>query len=316
MTVPLSIAIPTYNRGEILLETIERLLRLDQTAGAIIVADQTAEHPPPQAGALERWSRSGTIVWLRLAEPSIPRAMNSALLAARTPLVLFLDDDVLPAADLVAAHTAAHADPAVWAVAGQVLEPGEEPVVYVENPPREERGARGKGLEDLAFRFNSTRSAVVANVMAGNLSVKRDRAIAIRGFDENFVGAAYRFETDFARRLVGAGGLIRFDPGASVRHLKLASGGLRSYGDHRASASPAHSVGDYYFAMHHVPGFLRYAGRRIRQNVATSFHVSHPWTIPSKVLGELRGVLLARALFRKGRRLLAVPEDGIERNQP
>src|SRR5947207_12272097 len=144
--------------------------------------------------------------------------------------------------------------------------------------------------------------------MAGNLSVKRQQAIDAGGFDENYVFAAYRFETDFALRLTAAGGRIRFEPRASLRHLKLPSGGLRAFGDHRVTASPAHAAGDYYFALHHRP-FWRYAARRLVKNVATRFHLAHPWHIPSKLIGEMRGMLLARRLARQGPKLLVRPPD-------
>ena len=218
--------------------------------------------------------------------------MNVALLAATTPLVLYLDDDVEPSAGLIAAHQAAHAADERWAVVGQILQPGEEPR-HFEQPE-----------DDLEFHFNHDRGRLVANVMAGNLSVKRGQAIAAGGFDENFVGAGYRFETDFALRLIDAGGTIWFAPEATLRHLKLSTGGLRSYGDHRSSPSPAHSVGDYYFAIHHRRPLWRYALRRMRRNVATRYHLSHPWTIPTKLIGELRGLLRARRLARRGRKLV------------
>jgi hypothetical protein len=82
---------------------------------------------------------------------------------------------------------------------------------------------------------------------------------------------------------------------------------LRSYGDHRSAPVPAHSAGDYYFALHHVPRFWRHAARRIAQNVATRYLATHPWLIPAKLIGETRGLLLARGLYRKGRRLRVVP---------
>jgi len=104
------------------------------------------------------------------------------------------------------------------------------------------------------FRFHSDRGRFLTNVMAGNLSVDRERALAIGGFDENFIGAAYRFETEFChspgRRQAAT---IWFEPRASIHHLKLATGGLRSFGDHRSTASPVHSAGDYYFAILHRP---------------------------------------------------------------
>lgn len=287
----LTIAIPTYNRGAILVETIARLLALEPRADAIVIADQTKTHPPEVAQRLKAWHDAGAIRWLRLDAPSIPRSMNDALVAAATPLVLFFDDDVIPATDIVQAHVSAHANAEIWAVAGQVLQPGQEP----EATPSNDRA--------LEFRFNSTAGAFVNNVMAGNLSVKRERALGIGGFDENFTGAAYRFETDFAMRVAAAGGKVWFEPRASLRHLALATGGLRSYGDHRSAPVPAHSAGDYYFALHHAPRFWAYAARRLVQNVATRYLAAHPWLIPGKLIGETRGLLLARRLHRKGRRL-------------
>jgi GT2 family glycosyltransferase len=277
----ITIVIPTYNRQKIIVETIERLLPL---GAPIVVVDQTP-------AASERLGALPARL-IRLPEPSIPHAMNVGVDAAETDVVLFLDDDVIPSPQLIEAHTAAHRDPDVWAVAGQILQPGEEPA-RVRQP-----------ADDLEFRFHADESRLVTNVMAGNLSVKRERFFDVGGFDENFVGAAYRFETDFALRIAAAGGKILFEPRASIRHLKLASGGLRSFGDHRTSASPMHSAGDYYFALHHRPPLWRYALRRLRANVVTRFHLTHPWTIPSKLTGEIRGLLLARRLARGGRRLI------------
>jgi GT2 family glycosyltransferase len=288
----ITVAMPTYNRGSILVETIERLLALETRPDAILIVDQTREHPAETTRRLESWAEDGTIRWRRLPEPSIPHAMNVALLEAATELVLFLDDDVEPSPRLVAEHAAAHADGRLWAVVGQILQPGEEPK-HVARP-----------ADDLDFRFNHDEAATVTNVMAGNLSVKRERALSIGGFDENYVGAAYRFETDFALRLAAAGGTIRYEPRASLRHLKLATGGLRSYGDHRTTAAPLHTVGDYYFALEHRRDFARYALARVVKNVVTRYHATHPWTIPAKLVGELRGLLLARRLRRGGARLV------------
>jgi GT2 family glycosyltransferase len=284
----ITVAIPTYNRGAIVVETVERLFALDPPPDAIIVADQSRETNEP----LARWHRQGRIQLIRLDAPSIPHAMNVALLAAKTPVVLFLDDDIEPSSELIAAHARAHAANEAWAVVGQILQPGEEPH-HFEQPE-----------DDLEFHFNPDSGRFVANVMAGNLSVKRERAVAIGGFDENFIGAAYRFETDFALRIIAAGGKIWFEPAATLRHLKLSSGGLRSYGDHRSSPSPAHSAGDYYFAIHHRPPLWRYALRRLRRNVTTRYHLSHPWTIPTKLIGEWRGLWLAQRLAREGRKLV------------
>lgn len=284
----ITVAIPTYNRGAIVVETVRRLFALTPPPDAIVVVDQSAALNEQ----LARWNEERRIQLIRLDAPSIPHAMNVALQAASTPLVLYLDDDVEPSPHLIEAHETAHREHGASAVVGQILQPGEEPA-HVDQP-----------ADDLEFRFHSDTGRAVANVMAGNLSVDRDNALAIGGFDENFVGAAYRFETDFALRLAAASGTIWFEPRATLRHLKLSSGGLRSFGDHRSSPSPAHSAGDYYFAIHHRPPLARYALRRMKQNIITRYHLAHPWTIPTKFIGEIRGLMLARRLARNGRRLL------------
>ena len=288
----ITIAIPTYNRGAILVETIERLLELEPKPDEIVIVDQTPAHPPEIAAKLETWSRGGQIRWERLENPSVPAAMNHALRVASQPVVLFLDDDLIPAPNLAGEHLRAHGD-GIWAVVGQVLQPGEEPGHFEES--RLHRGA----IRDLEFPFRHDVPMDVENVMAGNLSVLRDRALSIGGFDERFLYAAYRFESDFARRVIAAGGRIRFEPRAQIRHLKLPTGGVRSHGDPRRTPAPTHSAGDYLFALEHVPAFWRYAARRFRQNVFTRYTLAHPLAIPMKAIAEIRGLVLARRLARR-----------------
>jgi GT2 family glycosyltransferase len=297
--LPITVAIPTYRRGAILLQTIATLLELDPAPSSILVVDQTEEHPAEVEKQLRRIEELGRVRIIRLPTPSIPHAMNVALLEARTPLVLFLDDDIAPSRQLAAAHVAAHEARNVAAVVGQILQPGEapQPVTQADDP--------------LQFRFHSSIGAATRNVMAGNLSVARHAALEVGGFDENFVGAAYRFETDFAYRLADAGHQIWFEPEASLRHLKLATGGLRAFGEHLTSAGPEHSVGDYYFALGHVANPIAYSLRRLRQNVFTRYHLRKPWTIPTKIVGEVRGMFLARRLQQEGPRLLAARPAGI-----
>jgi GT2 family glycosyltransferase len=292
----ITIAIPTYRRGPILVETLERLLAMTPRADEIVVVDQTKEYPPEIAARLEAWSKN-EIRWMRLPEPSIPHAMNEALRAASHRVVLFVDDDIIPSPTLAQEHERAYHDPGVWAVVGQVMQPGEQAGHFDENAIH--RGT----LPDLEFRFNHDVAGDVENVIACNLSVDRTKALAIGGFDENFIAGAYRFETDFARRVVNAGGRVRFEPPASIHHLHVPTGGVRAYGDHRRTSSPSHSVGDYYFALWHVRPFWPYALRRFRSNVATRWHLRHPWFIPAKIASEARGYAMARRLYRRGRSL-------------
>jgi GT2 family glycosyltransferase len=143
--------------------------------------------------------------------------------------------------------------------------------------------------------------------MAGNLSVKREFALQVGGFDENFIPpVSFRFETEFARRLVAAGGRIRFAPAASIRHLRAGQGGTRSQGTHLTSASPLHGAGDYYYALRCGKGMERvgYILQRPFREVRTKFHLTHPWFIPVKFIGEMRAMILAFQLYKTGPQIL------------
>jgi GT2 family glycosyltransferase len=161
----------------------------------------------------------------------------------------------------------------------------------------------------LAFPFNSDSPTLVYACMGGNLSVRRDRVLSMGGFDENFVGAAYRFEAEFGRRVWRSGGRILFDPAASIRHLQAERGGTRSYGSHLRSMRPAHSVGDYYFALSQGLSVASaiYCLKRLTRSTMTRYHLYHPWWIVPKMIGELSGLTYAVRLVAAGPRLLPAP---------
>jgi|SRR5579863_10232102 len=304
----LTVVIPTLGREQVLVDTVRALLACQPNPAEIIVVDQTHQHEVQTEEFLQALCAAGKLRWLRLDRPSIPRAMNTGLQAAHGALVLFVDDDIDPAGNLVAAHARAHLEfPEIWAVAGQVLQPGESPA------RREVRTSRNGILEDLEFPFWSDERAFVANVMAGNLSVKRNKAISAGGFDENFEGVAYRFETEFARRIVRLGGQILFEPAASLRHLRAARGGTRVLGSHLTSASPRYGMGDYYFAMQSGWSFgtIAYMLRRPFREVATRFHLRHPWYIPIKLIGEIRAFCGGMSRWFRGPRLPENSRDDV-----
>ena len=88
-----SVAIPTFQRESVLIDTLEALQA--SGAGEILVVDQTPTHEPRTETRLREMDQGGRIRWLRLTEPSIPRAMNVALLEAHTPA--FPRRDIEPA---------------------------------------------------------------------------------------------------------------------------------------------------------------------------------------------------------------------------
>jgi GT2 family glycosyltransferase len=290
---PVSVVIPTYRREHVLLETLESLLlRTRPRAGEILVVDQTPRHAPDTETRLLHLERNGSIRWLRLGKPSIPGAMNAGLLWAREKVVLFLDDDIVPDVSLVGVHVRAHSDRGVALVAGRVLQPWDTEV--------------GQGEDVGGFRFSSTQRCWAREFMGCNFSVKRQLALALGGFDENFIHAAYRFEADFADRLLTAGARILFEPAASVRHLKAPEGGIRAYGDFLRTVWPSHAVGEYYYVLRHrrsPEGLRRLFGRPIAA-VTTRHHMRRPWWIPVTLTAELLGFCWGVRLALRGPRYL------------
>jgi glycosyltransferase involved in cell wall biosynthesis len=182
---PLSVAIPTYRREAVLLQTLDYLLAMTPGAGEIMVVDQSETHEPPTEARLRALSDEEQIRWVRRSGPSITGAMNDALRLAKHDIVLFLDDDVRPEPELFRAHIAAQSLPRGGLVAGRVIQPWQEGTEFAAGGP---------------FHFASTRPADVNEFIGCNFSVRRDAALVLGGFDENFVRVAYRFEAEFAHR--------------------------------------------------------------------------------------------------------------------
>ncbi|MBG9389060.1 glycosyltransferase family 2 protein [Caenimonas aquaedulcis] len=289
----LSVVIPTYRRDRVLVATLESLLALAPRAGEILVMDQTERHDAATEERLAAFDASGDIRWVRLPEPSITAAMNRGLELAACAVVLFLDDDIRPEPGLLVGHAAAHGHGPAALVAGRVIQPWQESLA---------------DFDAGDFHFAQTRPAELHEFMGGNFSLPRELALRLRGFDENFVRVAYRFEAEFAHRLRAAGARIRFEPAACLHHLKASDGGTRTFGGHLTTWRPDHAVGAYYHGLR--TGSMGVFLTRPLRAVATRYHLRHPWRIPPTLLAEFGGMAWALALLRRGPRLLPLREAG------
>jgi GT2 family glycosyltransferase len=294
MTIPISIAIPTYCREQVLLDTLGYLLALDQAPAEILVLDQTEQHEPATVERLTDLNDAGKIRWIRLVEPSIPQAMNRGLLEATNEIVLFVDDDIRPEPQLVVAHHAEHDAKTSTMIAGRVIQPWDEGCDFCNGPHSE---------------FAGLKACTTLDFIGCNFSVNRLEALALGGFDENFVRVAYRFEAEFAHRWRASGRRIYFSPDACLHHLKDMGGGTRTYGEHLTTSRPDHAVGAYYYSLR-TANYGEFLKRPFRA-VATRHHLRRPWWIPLTLIAELRGMLWAALLFGRGPKYAGRPIGSI-----
>jgi glycosyltransferase involved in cell wall biosynthesis len=293
--VNLSIAIATYGRDEVLADTLAALLMLESEPWDLLVIDQTPRHTPAVDQLLRSWQSEGRLRWISQTPASVTAAMNRALLEAKGTHVLFLDDDIIPDPDLLRAHRQACVRHPHTMIAGRVLQPWHQGVA---------------DSEASAFGFNSTTERPVLEFIGCNVCIPRDTALALGGFDQNFVRVAYRFEAEFSHRWRQAGYAIHYEPGALIHHLKAERGGTRSYGLHLTTLRPDHAVGRYYFLLRTLPlrTALAVAATTWMGTVRSRHHLRQPWWIPLTLTAELRGFLWALRLFRRGpHRLPAQP---------
>lgn len=303
MTLPtVSIVIPTFNREEVLVQTIHDLLALKHKALEILIVDQTANHTASVTEELTVLNSRNHIRWLKVTPPSIPNAMNMGALQARGEVVLFVDDDILTRSELVLEHAKRYALTTVNGVAGQVIQSWEKELNASEGSYR-----NGKKRDPDAFMFNSALATSVRRFIGCNVSFRRQNLIAIGGFDNNFAKVAYRYEAESAERFVSHGYHLVFEPKASLQHLKEASGGTRSYGDHLTSIKPSHCVGMYYYFL--VVKNQHHRWRRFFSapfnSFKTRFHLNKPWYIPITFISHISGMMWAVCLRIKGQKLLS-----------
>ena len=212
----ISVVVATYGREAVLRETLKLLLDQDYPSYELIVVDQTSAHEPETDRFIR--SQGHRLRHLRLVGASLPNARNAGIRAARGDLVLFVDDDVLPARSLVGAHVGSYRDATVAGVAGQVLPLGGA-TVDAPVAGQLDRAAR------VTWNFNSTVPGETMYATGCNMSFARDAVYRAGLFEVAFGGSAECEEVDLCLRLRRLGHTIRFAPAASLVHLEAVAGG-------------------------------------------------------------------------------------------
>ncbi len=210
MSPKVSIIIPTFNRKQVLQDTIDKLVVQDYPDYEIIIVSQKYEvqlktHPK--------------VKHYHLPKANLPKARNFGISKATGEFFLFLDDDIIPSAHLIEHHVHSITK-GYGAVVGKVIDD------------------RGPGTREKLIQYNAKTGEYITDfgrdkeeeslsLAGGNSSYQREIFEKLQ-FDGFFNLTAHWEEVDLAFRMRKMGYKILFQPKAEIIHLKAPMGGCRN----------------------------------------------------------------------------------------
>jgi glycosyltransferase involved in cell wall biosynthesis len=218
----LSVVVPAHNRAArlpALLDTLRAELARHGAAELLLVDSASSD----ATGSVARAAAAADperIRALSARRPGACHARNLGAAAARAPLLVFVDDDVLPHPGCLAALEVAHADPSVHAAGGRiVLRLEAAPPPWLSHPFLSYLAGYdlGESPRDI------TQGGDALAPRSALMSVRRDVLLDLGGFCELFGPRGSRpmvgEEPELCRRIVARGGRILYVPDAGADHI-------------------------------------------------------------------------------------------------
>jgi GT2 family glycosyltransferase len=264
-----SIVVPTYNRNQLLCDTLDYLLRQDYPHTHLIVVDQSADHDSATWKYLEQ--NSNRIEYVRLSQPNLPAARNVGIARSQGEVVVFCDDDMVVPPDTVSRLLQLYRDPKVWGATVSVFQPQQANEFHAatQNPEK-----------------NPPNISRVNDFNGGFMSYRKELFDRIGGFDE-WVGtqplsAAEDFEFSW-RATVANYGLYR-DAGIPILHLWGEPGGCsRQLMEGQLQYRTSVKLITYAFLKNRRPGLAGWLWAILRSYHAWIFNrkllTTHPLTV-------------------------------------
>lgn len=276
-------------RTAVLWRSVELIGAQMREGDELIVVDQNDPPLKPPAGLDLPGLRL-----LRLDIPSLTRARNAGIAAARNDLMAFLDDDIVPDPGLLdALRRAAQANP------GCIL----TGVVDQDDKPEDVPTPGFIDLRSGEIRTNFSRPiSGEVEFFPGCLHLIPRVALPYPPwFDPDFRGASQGEEIDFGMRAREAGAHIVADPSIRILHLKVVEGGCRAPAFRRRFFLDQCFNQALFYGRHgRFPYIARFL-KRLRGFI--EFHTRlpegrHDWQAAVRALGLVGEGLLKGALKR------------------
>jgi glycosyltransferase involved in cell wall biosynthesis len=204
-----SIVIPTYRRRRSLERVLKALAEQRWPAAAMEVVVVSDGADDGSAELVRSFPMPFTLRLLEQANQGPAAARNLGVENARGTFVLFLDDDVVPSAGLVAEHSRAHGEAQNRVVIGTMLEPPGPLLPWVRWETR-----------TLAEQYEAMMAELWAptpwQFYTGNASLRREHLSRTGGFDARYRRAE---DVELGFRLEHLGMEFVFAPGAAGVHF-------------------------------------------------------------------------------------------------
>ena len=221
-----SVIIPTLNRTSFLINTLKDLVcqKID-IPFEIIVVDQSEKEDD---AALVFAKADAKIQYHHITHfKGLPEARNYGASISKYDYLVYLDDDITCAPDLLSEHYKSLKDDKISMVAGGITEKF--------NTNKE--CAIGKFIKRTATPlrgFHKDGQKEVDHAGGGNFSIKKTIYKEVGGVDEHLTkGAALYEETDLCLRVKKAGHAIFYNHKAHMYHLAAETGGCREPNIHK-----------------------------------------------------------------------------------
>lgn len=272
----ISIILPTYNREALLCQTITEVLKQQYSDFELIVLDQSPSHEEETEIFLKR--HQNDIHYYHLTKPGVVGACNRGIECAEGEILLFIDDDIsIPHNKLLLYHARNFCDPEVGGIAGKIL----DAATLAEEPYNPDSLNWRWGYFSTTWNHNVRTEVVTAP--GANMSFRKSILLKINGFDENFGGNAFRFETDLCYRVKKAGYKTIFDPDAIVLHHYNSPGGNDNA--NLFGKSPASHMWYYHFFKNNFYFFLKDIGGINFFNLVWRLYRGHVFNRPYVKVG-------------------------------
>lgn len=269
MTLALSVVIPSHNRAQKLDALLAALAAqdTDQPFEVIVVLDGCTDASRHIAELWEELGAFAAFRWIEQPRKGQATARNVGAFVAEAPVVLFIDDDVVPDPNLISVHLQHHASGESIAVLGDCE-------IVLSDQPSFLRRTQWAWWEDTYFRRAADwQPSSYRDFLTGNVSLRREDFARVGGFDDGFTSyGAEDYELGY--RLLRYGVRFVADRRAYARHFNTAT--VRRM----VSASRQSGRGDVLIARKHpaiVAGLPLAGSGGPRLRVAAGMAMYLPW---------------------------------------